>query len=261
MQRTPRLETRMDERVRKLRTPEECENFGKNAAARSRPDLANEALLRAIQLRAELYGPKSEVEREALQAVYAYEEVLSKKNGRRTRASRTWQMIGRHGIIGAVERAVDREQETQGYKALAEMNLKKLAFEAVVVQHPSFFSDAAVEKSKERLRIWDEQSTEPSKHSPFDDSDELYRRWLHQHPSGFVLNTRRTPSASYIVLHRATCSSISSYQGKARLGGFTERSYIKICADTVEGLRQWVRTQFGAAIAFSAICSRCNPET
>jgi hypothetical protein len=151
----------MDERIRKLRTPQECENFGKNAAARNRPDLAKEAQLRAIQLRAEQYGAKSQAEREALEAVYAYEEVLSKKNGRRTRATRTWQMIDRHGIVGAIERAVDREQEAQGYKALVEMNLQELAFEAVILRHPALFSEAAVKKSKERLQTWMEPSRDP----------------------------------------------------------------------------------------------------
>jgi hypothetical protein len=144
----------MDERVKKLRTPDECVNFGKNAAARNRPDLAREAQLRSIQLRAEQHGLVSEAEREALQAIYAYEEVLFKKNGRRTRATRTWQMIDRHGIIGAIERAVDRDQETAGYQALVKMGLQELAFEAVILRHPSLFSEGAVEKSKKRLQTW-----------------------------------------------------------------------------------------------------------
>jgi hypothetical protein len=144
----------MDERVKKLRTADECANFGKNAAARSRPDLAREAQLRSIQLRAEQHGLVSEAEREALQAIYAYEEVLFKKNGRRTRATRTWQMIDRHGIIGAIERAVDRDQETAGYQALVKMGLQELAFEAVILRHPSLFSEGALEKSKKRLQTW-----------------------------------------------------------------------------------------------------------
>lgn len=150
----------MDARVEKLRTPEECDIFAKNAAARDRPDLADEAQRRAIALLAEQHGAKTQAELEALQAVYAYERVLSKKNGRRTRASRTWQMIARHGIIGAIERAVDREQATQGYTALVEMNLKELAFEAVILRHPSAFSTAAVQKSRERIGAWGQSSGE-----------------------------------------------------------------------------------------------------
>ena len=156
----------MDERVKKLRTPQECENFAKNATARNRADLAQQAQLRAIQLRAAQYGATSDAEREALEAVYAYEEVLSKKNGRRTRASRTWQMIERHGIIGAIERAVDRVQDAQGYTALVEMNLRELAFEAVVLRHPALFSDAAIEKSKQRLQAWDTVRPSPPSKPP-----------------------------------------------------------------------------------------------
>ena len=93
----------MDERVRNLRTPKECEIFAKNVTDRGRPDLALEANKRAVELRAEAHGAKTEAEAEALKAVYAYEEILSRKNRRRTKASRTWQMINRHGIIGAVD--------------------------------------------------------------------------------------------------------------------------------------------------------------
>lgn len=78
-------------------------------------------------------------EKECLQAIYAYEEVLSKKNGRRTRASRTWQMVERHGILRAAERAVDRQNETLGFSALAEMGLLDFAFEAVILRYSSLF--------------------------------------------------------------------------------------------------------------------------
>ena len=98
----------MDERVKKITTPEKCEIFAKNCIDRGREDLAAEARERAVQLRAEAHGACSDAEREALEAVYAYQEVISAKNGKKTRAGRTWQMIGRHGIIGAVERASTR---------------------------------------------------------------------------------------------------------------------------------------------------------
>lgn len=142
----------MDERVKNLKSPDQCEVFAKNAIAKGRADLADQARIRAVQLRAVAYGAESEAEIEALEAVYAYEEVLRKKNGKKTRANRTWQMIKRHGIIEAVERAVNRDAETQGYTALVEMGLKEFAFEAVILRHPDLFSDAAIQKSKERLR-------------------------------------------------------------------------------------------------------------
>lgn len=144
----------MDERVAKLASPEACERFAENAIRLGRCDLADEARKRAINLRAEKYGGSSQAEKECLQAVYAYEEVLSKRNGRRTSASRTWQMIKRHGILAAAERAVNRETETVGYKALAEMNLQDYAFEAVILRHPKLFSEEAVRRSRERMKEW-----------------------------------------------------------------------------------------------------------
>ena len=144
----------MDKRIEKLKTPEQCVIFARNATDKNRPDLAEQARRRAVQLRAGALGAESEAEKEALQAVYAYEEVLTKKNGKKTRASRTWQMIDRHGIIKAVERAVNRNAETQGYTALVEMGLEKFAFEAVIARHPELFSDEAVKISRERITQW-----------------------------------------------------------------------------------------------------------
>jgi hypothetical protein len=137
--------------VSKLKTPEECEIFAKNATERGRPDLALAARKKALQLRAARYGATNEVELECLEAVFAYEEVLSANAGRRKTASRTWPMIQRHGVIEAVERVVKRRDETVGYSALVEMGLEDYAFEAVIIRHPTFFSDEAVERSRERL--------------------------------------------------------------------------------------------------------------
>ena len=144
----------MDDRVKKLKTPEDCERFAKNVAKLDRLDLAQEAKIRALELRAESFGATSDAERECLQAVYAYEEVLTLKNGKKTKASRTWQMIKTHGILPAVERAVNRSQETAGYTALLEMGLEDYAFEAVVVKYPDLFSEAALERCNERIKQW-----------------------------------------------------------------------------------------------------------
>lgn len=46
----------MDERVAKLKTPEDCAVFAKNVTERGRLDLALAAKKRAIQLRAESFG-------------------------------------------------------------------------------------------------------------------------------------------------------------------------------------------------------------
>lgn len=139
------------EAIAKLDTPEKCETFEKNAIRQGRPDLAAAARKRAIEIRALAYGAKTQAEHECLEAIYAYEKVLSAKNRRRTPASRTWPMVKRHGILGAVERAVNRKEETVGYTALAEMGLQDYAFEAVILRYPNLFSAKAVAYSKARM--------------------------------------------------------------------------------------------------------------
>lgn len=148
----------MDERVAKLRTPEDCEKFAKNAERLNHPELVDDARRKAIELRARDFGAEIQAEKECLQAVFAYEQVLSKKNGKRTKASRTWQMINRHGILEAAERAVNRPVETVAYRALIEMGLKEYAFEAVILRHPDAFSIEAVATSKARLQEMEKDS-------------------------------------------------------------------------------------------------------
>ena len=79
---------------------------------------------RSIQMRAADRHPQTPAELKSYEAVYAYEEALSSQKGRTTRAGRTWPMIRKYGIIGAVERIVTRRKETEGYRVLVEMGWK-----------------------------------------------------------------------------------------------------------------------------------------
>ena len=90
-----------------------------------------------------------------MEAVYAYERALSQVKGKKIRASRTWPMIKKQGIIAAVERIVTRKNETTGYRVLVEMGMQDMAFEAVVLRHPDVFSVEAVEQSQSRLQRWE----------------------------------------------------------------------------------------------------------
>lgn len=129
----------------------ECEIFAMNARERSAPDLADQARRRAVQIRAHAHGASTNVELDCLQAVYAYEEVLSSQKGRRQSAARTWQMIKRHGVIPAVERVVTKREVSSGFTALAAMGLQDYAFEAVVLRYPESFSSEAVAISQQRM--------------------------------------------------------------------------------------------------------------
>lgn len=147
----------MDPRVEKLTSVKECNIFAKNCLERGHPELAKQAQIRGIQIQALEYGAKTEAETAALEAIYAYETLLSEKNGKPTKASRTWQMIKRRGILGAVERVVARKDATQGYELLSQMGLARFAFENVVVKHSQLFSTEAINMSKERLECTEEK--------------------------------------------------------------------------------------------------------
>ncbi len=139
-----------DPKVLRLKTPEDCESFATNVQ-KTHPELAKEARRRAVELRAAQYGAKSDAEREALKAVYAFEEARSQATGRKAHASRTWQSIKRKGILATVEAIVKRKTSTEGYATLMKAGLEDFTFEAVVLRHRGTFSKEAIEQAQTRI--------------------------------------------------------------------------------------------------------------
>jgi len=78
-----------------------------------------------------------------------------------------------------------------------------------------------------------------------------YLEWCQKHPDGFVVNTRQVRDANYLVLHKASCLRINNDR---QPGGFTERSYSKICSTSDSELRAEV------AMPFSNVCSRVEDD-
>lgn len=141
----------MDPLVERLKTPEDCEQFAKNVEGQ-RPDLAKEARRHAVNLRSISYGANSEVERQAIRCVLAFEEARSQETGKRAHASRTWQSIKKNRIIPTVDRVVSRRTSTDGYAALVDAGLEEYTFEAVVLRFPESFSEEAVAQAAARLK-------------------------------------------------------------------------------------------------------------
>ena len=140
----------MDASVLRLETPEECEQFAENVRGKY-PDLARQARQRGIELRAAAHGAKTAAEREALEAIYAYEEALFSKHGKRVRAQYTRRKMDKDGIIAAIEHAVKQQHDPTGFVTLKEMGLEHLSFESVVVRHPEAFSSEALKHAEKRL--------------------------------------------------------------------------------------------------------------
>jgi hypothetical protein len=65
----------------------------------------------------------------------------------------------------------------------------------------------------------------------FVDDDPGYLDWVARHPDGFVINTGRTPTVSYLMLHRARCGSIT---GRPARGTTFTGDYAKVCGGREE---------------------------
>lgn len=65
----------------------------------------------------------------------------------------------------------------------------------------------------------------------FVDDDSAYLRWVADHPSGYVINADRNPSAAYLMLHRANCHTITGLPAK---GSAFTRDYSKVCGSRDE---------------------------
>jgi hypothetical protein len=138
-----------DPKVTRLNTVDDCKQFIINVQT-EHPELAKQARRRAIVLRARDFGATDDVEREALQCVYALEEAKT-TSFRRYRANRTWGAIARSGIITTVNNIVSKTTDSLGYEALTNAGLAEFTFENVVLRHPERFAETAVAMARIRL--------------------------------------------------------------------------------------------------------------
>jgi hypothetical protein len=81
----------------------------------------------------------------------AYEELLTDKNGRTTRASRTRQKVARKGVEQSLEDWAIATQPTEGFTLLMDNGLEHLTGEHLVLKYPDRFSVEAVEHAKARI--------------------------------------------------------------------------------------------------------------
>ena len=133
----------MHELVMRIKDPELCYVFAANATHRGHPELALEAHRRAVDLRAEAHATSSEAEKAAVRAIYAYEEALSYSKGKRTRATGTWQLVNRHGLLSALDRRLDSRGSDDVAPVLKELGMEDYSFAAVREAYPDAFSQIA----------------------------------------------------------------------------------------------------------------------
>lgn len=78
-----------------------------------------------------------------------------------------------------------------------------------------------------------------------------YLNWLAQQSGGYVVNTTRQPSASYLMLHKATCRTITGTPTRGQT--WTHGDYIKVCGSRLE-LERWAAATTGGQVTACGLC-------
>ncbi|MGE5579023.1 MAG: hypothetical protein ACM3WU_03170 [Bacillota bacterium] len=85
----------------------------------------------------------------------------------------------------------------------------------------------------------------------FKDREAQFRAWRRDNPDGYILNTTREPSENYLILHRATCWTIS---GEPARGSYWTKDFIKVCSNDQRDIDDWVKRRFRAAAKLCCFC-------
>jgi hypothetical protein len=120
-----------------------------NAKRAKREDVYWEAFRRVCEL--EGMNHADPLERDFNATLTAYEELLSEKTGKRTRASGTRTKLRNKGVVGCLEDWAMSTQPTEGFKTLVEHGYIDLTGEFLVTKYADRFSPEAVGRAKARL--------------------------------------------------------------------------------------------------------------
>jgi hypothetical protein len=126
-------------------------NLMANARSRGREDVYWAAFRRLCAVEGMNYDDP--LHRDFYQVLAAYEELLTEKNGRTTKASRTRQKLARHSVEKCLEDWALSDAPTQGFDLLVQAGMPELTAEYLVTQYPDRFSVEAVNKAKARLEV------------------------------------------------------------------------------------------------------------
>lgn len=120
-----------------------------NAKRLGRDDIWGEAFRKLCSLEgAEQTEP---LHRDFYETLAAYEYLLSQKNGRATRASRTRLKLKSKGVTQCLEDWVTSKTPTEGYELLMANGLAEMTGESLVLKYPEQFPEAAVAAAKARM--------------------------------------------------------------------------------------------------------------
>ena len=136
------------EQISRMTDPQRLRVLMRNAERLGRPDVKDNAFRRLCAL--EGVACEDALERDFYTTLNAYEELLTEKNGRTTKASRTRQKLQRKGPRKCLaDWALGHP--TDGFHTLVERGMWELTGEYLVVKHHSQFEPHVVRAARERL--------------------------------------------------------------------------------------------------------------
>ncbi len=121
----------------------------KNAERLGRRDVYDAAFRRYC----ELSGTEeaTDVLKDVLKAISAFELLMTERNGKTTRASRTRQKLNRDGPVKLVADLSVRPVPSDGFRTLVENGMADLTFEYIAILHPMHFDEQTILAAKKRL--------------------------------------------------------------------------------------------------------------
>ncbi len=92
----------------------------------------------------------------------------------------------------------------------------------------------------------------------FDHDEDGYFQWMVDHPTGYVLNTKRDENATSAMLHRSGCAHIRVIRNQDAAGAFTHRGGIKFCSMDIRTLFAAIGAEKTAPLLRVIACRSCS---
>ncbi|WP_182179433.1 hypothetical protein [Methylobacterium radiotolerans] len=95
------------------------------------------------------------VERRFWEIISVFEELLTKENGRTSRAARTREKVKRVGVVQTLDDIAASSKPSEGFRRLMDAGLSDYLFEYLVLENPDRFTSRAVTAAGNRLTAHD----------------------------------------------------------------------------------------------------------
>jgi len=133
-------------------TSDEVRSLMKNATKLGEAGIVERCRRRLFEIAGEPFDDP--LHRRFWQMIAAYEELLTTKNGKKTRANRTRQKVEKKGIISTLQSWV-HANETTGFETLMAAGLPEYTGEYIILEFPQRFEKTDLQAAIERLNEYE----------------------------------------------------------------------------------------------------------